>query len=49
MGVLNSFGNGVMLAGGIAFVVGISNGVSTYLLKGNTLQAEIEARIGGSA
>ena len=49
MAVVNSMMSGIGVAAGVTFILALTNGASSYLLQGKTLQEEIDARFGGNA
>ena len=43
---LQNVSGGFMVAFGVLGVISISNGISTYLLDGQTLESKIKGRVG---
>ncbi len=49
MTFLNAVTSGFGVAAGVVTVLAISNGISTYIFDGQTLESKVAGRIGGSA
>ena len=49
MTFLNAVMGGFGVAAGVVTVLAISNGISTYIFDGQTLESKVAGRIGGSA
>ena len=49
MTFLNAVMGGFGVAAGVVTVLAISNGISTYIFDGQTLERKVAGRIGGSA
>ena len=45
--IWNSLMSGVAVSAGVVFILALTNGASSYLLGGKTLQEEINTRVGG--
>ena len=45
--IMQPFFQGIGLSATVVFVTAISNGLSTYLLGGATLESKVEGRLGG--
>jgi len=46
--IMNNFMSGVAVAAGVLFTLSISNGLSSYVLSGSTLQEKIDERMGSA-